>query len=180
MPQLQQKIKDISTKYDIEEISNEVASAISHSAEEYLKNIIEQLAVITEHRQENLRLDRRYEYTSDVKSQLKFLEDLDRSERKRHEESEREILLRAAKSRSKSEDPEQVKLKAKAKELQRAELEEVRQREANMTALQAIGPRKKAKLDDTVSPLSKVIAFYIQTSRSTQIRLLPLLDKKIL
>lgn len=52
-----------------------------------------------------------------MKGQLKFLEELDKVERKRHEEQERELLLRAAKSRSKSEDPEQVKLKAKAKEV---------------------------------------------------------------
>lgn len=31
--------------------------------------------------------------------------------------------------------------------MQRAELEELRQREANLTALQAIGPRKKPRLD---------------------------------
>lgn len=57
------------------------------------------------------------------------------------------MLLRAAKSRSKLEDPEQVKLKQKAKEMQRAELEEARQREANETALQAIGFKKKPRLD---------------------------------
>lgn len=64
-----------------------------------------------------LQLDPRYEATQDVRAQLKFLEELDRVERKRHEEQERELLLRAAKSRSKSEDPEQAKLKAKAKEV---------------------------------------------------------------
>jgi len=31
--------------------------------------------------------------------------------------------------------------------MQRAEMEELRQRDANLTALQAIGPRKKLKLD---------------------------------
>ena len=49
-------------------------------------------------------------------------------------------------SRSKVEDPEQLKLKQKAKEMQRAEMEEARQREANETALMAIGPRKRMKL----------------------------------
>lgn len=41
--------------------------------------------------------------------------------------------------------------------MQRAEMEELRQREANLTALQAIGPRKKPKLDTggaTASPAS--------------------------
>lgn len=51
--------------------------------------------------------------TKDVRGQIKFLEELDRAEQKRHEEQEREILLRAAKSRSRLEDPEQAKLKAK-------------------------------------------------------------------
>lgn len=51
--------------------------------------------------------------TKDVRGQIKFLEELDKSEQKRHEEQEREILLRAAKSRSRLEDPEQAKLKAK-------------------------------------------------------------------
>ena len=32
-------------------------------------------------------------------------------------------------------------------QMQRAELEELRQRDANMTALQAIGPRKKPRLE---------------------------------
>ena len=59
----------------------------------------------------------RYEVVQDVKGQLRFLEDLDRLEKKRKDELEREMLLRAAKSRNKNEDPEQAKLKAKAKEV---------------------------------------------------------------
>lgn len=66
-----------------------------------------------------LQVDPRYEVSQDVKAQLKFLEELDRIERKRHEDQEREMLLRAAKSRAKTEDPEQAKLKAKAKEVMR-------------------------------------------------------------
>ncbi|KAK3918804.1 Differentially expressed in FDCP 8-like protein [Frankliniella fusca] len=131
----------------LEEPSADVAALISHATQERLKNFVEKLAVIAEHRMDIIKIDPRYEISQDVKGQLKFLEELDRMERKRNEEKERELLLRAAKSRSKSEDPEQAKLKAKAKEMQRAEMEEVRQREANMTALQAIGPRKKPRLD---------------------------------
>lgn len=129
------------------------------------------------------QVDPRYEVTKDVRGQIKFLEELDKAEQKRHEEQEREMLMRAAKSRSKTEDPEQAKLKAKvkspllqgrafcylyltasflslihpqAKEMQRAEMEELRQRDANLTALQAIGPRKKPKLEEGSSTSSTV------------------------
>jgi len=58
-------------------------------------------------------LDSRYEPAKDVRGQIKFLEELDKAEQKRHEELEREMLLRAAKSRSRVEDPEQAKMKAR-------------------------------------------------------------------
>ncbi|GAB0097036.1 transcription initiation factor TFIID subunit 4 isoform X1 [Sergentomyia squamirostris] len=151
MPVLQNVMRTIVAKHGLEEPSTEVAVLISHAAQEHLKNIVEKLAVIAEHRIDVIKLDPRYEVTKDVRGQIKFLEELDKAEQKRHEEQEREMLLRAAKSRSKTEDPEQAKLKAKAKEMQRAEMEELRQRDANLTALQAIGPRKKPKLDGEVS-----------------------------
>ena len=46
-------------------------------------------------------------------------------------------------SRSKVDDPDHLAIKARAKEMQRQEMEEIRQREANETALQAIGSHKK-------------------------------------
>jgi len=58
-------------------------------------------------------LDSRYEPAKDVRGQIKFLEELDKAEQKRHEELEREMLLRAAKSRSRVEDPEQAKMKVR-------------------------------------------------------------------
>lgn len=54
---------------------------------------------------------------NDVRGQLKFLESLEKLEKKRKDDQERETLLRAAKSRTKTEDPEQAKLKQKAKEV---------------------------------------------------------------
>jgi len=41
--------------------------------------------------------------------------------------------------------------------MQRVEMEELRQREANLTALNAIGPRKKPKLEHGVTPSLQVI-----------------------
>lgn len=38
--------------------------------------------------------------------------------------------------------------------MQKAEMEELRQREANITALEAVGPRKKPKLDMNGAALS--------------------------
>ena len=67
-----------------------------------------------------------YVVTQDVKQQLRFLEDLDKLEKKKHDEEEKELLLRAAKSRSKTDDPEKEKLKAKAKEIQSIEAERIR------------------------------------------------------
>ncbi|XP_018375821.1 PREDICTED: transcription initiation factor TFIID subunit 4 isoform X2 [Trachymyrmex cornetzi] len=147
MTPLQQRIKQIASSHGLEEPNQEVAALISHAVQERLKNLVEKLAVITEHRIDLIKVDPRYEVTQDVRGQLKFLEDLDRIERRKHEEQERELLLRAAKSRAKTEDPKQVELKAKAKEMQRIEMEQLRTRDANITALQAIGPRKKPKLD---------------------------------
>lgn len=40
--------------------------------------------------------------------------------------------------------------------MQRAEMEELRQRDANLTALQAIGPRKKPKLETDATASSTV------------------------
>lgn len=151
MGPLQTRLKQIAAKHGLDEPSFDVAALISHALQERLKNLVEKLACIAEHRLDIIKLLPTYEVTQDVKGQLKFLEDLDRVERKRREEYEREILLRAAKSRSKTEDPEQVKLKEKAKEMQRAEMEEMRQREANLTALQAIGQRKKPRIGPSQS-----------------------------
>lgn len=45
--------------------------------------------------------------------------------------------------------------------MQRAEMEELRQRDANLTALQAIGPRKKPRLDGEAATASAVSTPYL-------------------
>ncbi|KAG8516784.1 Transcription initiation factor TFIID subunit 4B, partial [Galemys pyrenaicus] len=61
--------------------------------------------------------------------------------------SEVMTLLTPPFNRSNKEDPEQLRLKQKAKELQQLELAQIQHRDANLTALAAIGPRKKRPLE---------------------------------
>ncbi len=146
---LHKRVAKICSDRGLEEPPAEVIALVSHATQDRLKTLLEKLSVIAEHRLDIVKHEGEYEVTQDVKGQLRFLGELDKIERRRHEEAERELLLRAAKSRTKTEDPEKEKLKAKAKELQRMEEEQLRHEKANTTALLAIGgPRKKIKLDE--------------------------------
>ncbi|XP_045193372.2 transcription initiation factor TFIID subunit 4-like [Mercenaria mercenaria] len=153
---LTSRIHAIARRHGITEVPTEVANLVSHATQERLRHIVEKLSTIAEQRTEIYKMNEKFDSSLDVRAQLKFLEELDVLERKRHDEQEKEMLRRAAKSRSKFEDPEHLKLKQRAKDLQAAEMEEVRQREANLTALAAIGPRKKRKLDETSSGSSNI------------------------
>ncbi|XP_064527368.1 transcription initiation factor TFIID subunit 4-like [Pseudopipra pipra] len=144
---LHKRILDTAKKLGITDVPAEVVTFISHATQNRLRTVIEKVTVITQHRMESYKDDEWYEQATDVRAQLKFFEQLERLEKQRKDEQEREILLKAAKSRSRQEDPEQARLKQKAKEMQQQELAQMRQRDANLTALAAIGPRKKRKLD---------------------------------
>jgi len=142
---LHQRITRICREKGLDAPTQEVISLMSHATQDRLKTMVSKLSVIAEHRLDIIKTEGPYEATQDIKGQLRFLEDLDKMEKKRHEEAEREMLLRAAKSRTKTDDPEKEKLKAKAKEIQRDEAERIRHQEANRTALEAIGGPKKRK-----------------------------------
>ncbi|XP_071593491.1 transcription initiation factor TFIID subunit 4B [Heliangelus exortis] len=144
---LQKKILSIGKRHDIMELNSDVVNLISHATQERLRGLLEKLTVIAQHRVSTHKGSDNYVVSSDTRAQLRFLEKLDHLEKQRKDEEEREMLLRAAKSRSNKEDPEQLRLKQKAKEMQQLELAQMQQREANLTALAAIGPRKKRPLD---------------------------------
>merc|ERR1712142_921959 len=145
---LSQKVTRICKEKGLEPPPQEVLNLISHATQERLKTMVSKLSIIAEHRLDVIKTEGNYDVTQDIKQQLRFLEDLDKMEKKRHEEAERELLLRAAKSRTKTDDPEKEKLKAKAKEIQRDEAERIRHQEANRTALEAIGGPKKRKFGE--------------------------------
>uniref|UniRef100_A0A672RTA9 TAFH domain-containing protein n=1 Tax=Sinocyclocheilus grahami TaxID=75366 RepID=A0A672RTA9_SINGR len=146
---LQHKILEIGQRFGVTELGPEVVNIISHATQQRLQNLLEKVSLIAHQNwnYESRGCCDRYEQVEDVRSQLKFFEQLDQLEKHKKEEQEREILMKAAKSRSRQEDPEQLRLKQKAKEMQQQELAQIRQRDANLTALAAIGPRKKRKLD---------------------------------
>ncbi|XP_077126498.1 transcription initiation factor TFIID subunit 4B isoform X2 [Ranitomeya variabilis] len=147
---LQTRILDIGKRHDIKELNSDVMNLVSHATQERLRWLIEKLTVAAQHRYSNCKQSDRYVQCSEVRAQLKFLEQLEHLEKQRKSEEEREMLLRAAKSRANKEDPEQLRLKQKAKEMQQLELEQIQYREANLTALAAIGPRRKRPLDTSV------------------------------
>ncbi|XP_065524231.1 transcription initiation factor TFIID subunit 4B isoform X2 [Lathamus discolor] len=144
---LQKKILNIGKRHDITELNSDVVNLISRATQERLRGLLEKLTVIAQHRVSTHKGSDNYIVSSDTRAQLRFLEELDHLEKRRRDEEEREMLLRAAKSRSNKEDPEQLRLKQKAKEMQQLELAQIQQREANLTALAAIGSRKKRPLD---------------------------------
>ncbi|XP_072242884.1 transcription initiation factor TFIID subunit 4-like [Leuresthes tenuis] len=144
---LHRRILDTARKLGVTEVPLDVVNIISHATQSRLRSLLEKVSVVAQHRTDGGKDEEHYEQTSDVRSQLRFFEQLERMEKQRKDEQEREILLKAAKSRARQEDPEQARLKQKAKEMQQQELAQMRQRDANLTALAAIGPRKKRKLD---------------------------------
>uniref|UniRef100_A0A3B4FAC8 Transcription initiation factor TFIID subunit 4-like n=1 Tax=Pundamilia nyererei TaxID=303518 RepID=A0A3B4FAC8_9CICH len=144
---LLRRILDTAKKFGVSEVPPEVVNLVSHATQSRLRTLLEKVSAIAQHRTDGGKDEERYEQTSDVRSQLRFFEQLERLEKQRKDEQEREMLLKAAKSRARQEDPEQARLKQKAKEMQQQELAQMRQRDANLTALAAIGPRKKRKLD---------------------------------
>uniref|UniRef100_UPI003AAF813B transcription initiation factor TFIID subunit 4-like n=1 Tax=Centroberyx gerrardi TaxID=166262 RepID=UPI003AAF813B len=144
---LHRRILDTAKKLGVTEVPVEVVNYISHATQTRLRSLLEKVSAVAQHRADGGKDEEVYEQSSDVRSQLRFFEQLERMEKQRKDEQEREMLLKAAKSRARQEDPEQARLKQKAKEMQQQEQAQIRQRDANLTALAAIGPRKKRKLD---------------------------------
>ncbi|XP_029909302.1 transcription initiation factor TFIID subunit 4-like isoform X2 [Myripristis murdjan] len=144
---LHRRILETAKKLGVTEVPVEVVNYISHATQSRLRSLLEKVSAVAQHRTDGGKDEEVYEQSSDVRSQLRFFEQLERMEKQRKDEQEREMLLKAAKSRARQEDPEQARLKQKAKEMQQQEQAQIRQRDANLTALAAIGPRKKRKLD---------------------------------
>ncbi|XP_029905672.1 transcription initiation factor TFIID subunit 4-like isoform X2 [Myripristis murdjan] len=138
----------------VTDVGPDVVALVSHATQECLRGLLHKLSTMAEHRKAALKEDLWHTAVSDVRSQLRFLEDVEAVKKRRRDEEERERLLRLARSRSHTEDPLQQQLKQRAKELQQIEAAQLQHREANLTALAAIGPRKKKVQELTGSQAS--------------------------
>ncbi|XP_059197169.1 transcription initiation factor TFIID subunit 4 [Centropristis striata] len=138
----------------VTDIGPEVVALVSHATQEFLRGLLQKLTVMAGHRRPVLKEDLWHAKVTDVRSQLRFLEEVESLKKKRKDEEERERLLRLTRSRSHAEDPQHQQLKQRAKELQQLELAQLQQREANLTALAAIGPRKKRPLEQMESQVT--------------------------
>ncbi|XP_065139739.1 transcription initiation factor TFIID subunit 4 isoform X3 [Paramisgurnus dabryanus] len=114
---LHRRILETAKKFGVTEVALEAVNFISHATQSRLRTVLEKVSSIAQHRMDSCKEDEWHEQSSEVRTQLKFFEQLERMEKQRKDEREREILLRAAKSRSRQEDPEQARLKQKAKEM---------------------------------------------------------------
>ncbi|ETN81500.1 hypothetical protein NECAME_08468, partial [Necator americanus] len=119
-------------------VDEEVLVLISDAAECRLREIIGELAILAEHRMEPMRLNPNYGPIDDTRRQLRFLEDIDRQQEEQRENREKEALIRMSKSKGIAKDTIE-----RAKEMQRADAEAKRNRDANAAAIAALSSGSK-------------------------------------
>ncbi|PWA29033.1 hypothetical protein CCH79_00006204 [Gambusia affinis] len=94
---LHRRILETAKKFGVTEVPMEAVTFISHAAQSRLRTVVEKVSIIAQHRIDSCKDDECYEQSADVRSQLRFFEQLERIEKQRKDEQEREILLKAAK-----------------------------------------------------------------------------------
>ncbi|VIO87119.1 Uncharacterized protein BM_BM5418 [Brugia malayi] len=134
---------------------DDVIALISQAAEFRLRVMLAKLAIVAEHRLEPLRNHPYYRPIDDTRRQLRFVEELERLEYERRENREKEALIRLSKTKGKDKDT----LVEKAKQLQRADQEAARNRDANAAAIAALGGGKISKKpwSETSNPFDQPI-----------------------
>ncbi|EJD75455.1 hypothetical protein, variant [Loa loa] len=144
---------------------DEVVALISQAAEFRLRVMLAKLAIVAEHRLEPLRNHPYYRVIDDTRRQLRFVEELERLEYERRENREKEALIRLSKTKGKDKDT----LVEKAKQLQRADQEAARNRDANAAAIAALGGGKicKKSWSETSNPFDQpiTVGVSLQTHR---------------
>ncbi|KAF8368481.1 taf-4, partial [Pristionchus pacificus] len=131
-------------------VDEDVLTLISDAAEYRLRKVMSELTALTEHRLYLLKAHPHYETVDDTRKQIRFLEEVDREYEERREAREKELLIRMSKNKKTGKETME-----RAKEMQKADAEVMRNRDANAAAIAALsGGREKRKWESTTTTLS--------------------------
>ncbi|GMT00714.1 hypothetical protein PENTCL1PPCAC_22888, partial [Pristionchus entomophagus] len=131
-------------------VDEDVLTLISDAAEYRLRKVMSEVTALTEHRLYLLKSHPHYETVDDTRKQIRFLEEVDREYEERREAREKEVLIRMSKNKKTGKETME-----RAKEMQKADAEVMRNRDANAAAIAALsGGRQKRKWESTTTTQS--------------------------
>ncbi|CAH8872595.1 unnamed protein product [Trichobilharzia szidati] len=142
-----ERVREVLEAHGIKSLTEEAIICLAHGLQIFIKGLLSKLRIIVSHRLDRLGEDSRLVRTDHTREQLRFLQKLDEHDRIRQSELEKDLILKAAKSRSKNEDPHQMQMREMARRIASEDYEREKQHQANLTALHAIGPQRKRRLD---------------------------------
>ncbi|GMR51758.1 hypothetical protein PMAYCL1PPCAC_21953, partial [Pristionchus mayeri] len=129
-------------------MDEDVLALISDAAEYRLRKVMSELTALTEHRLYMLKSHPNYEAVDDTRRQIRFLEEIDREYEERRDAREKEMLIRASKNKKTGKETIE-----RVKELQKADAEVIKNRDANAAAIAALsggrGPKRKWEATNT-------------------------------
>ncbi|TRY56145.1 hypothetical protein DNTS_015266 [Danionella cerebrum] len=94
---LHKRLLETAKKFGVSDVSLETVTLISHATQSRLRSMLEKVSAVAQHRSDSCKDEEVYEQASDVRTQLKFFEQLEKMEKQRKDDEERELLMKAAK-----------------------------------------------------------------------------------
>ncbi|KAL6044393.1 Transcription initiation factor TFIID subunit 4 [Balamuthia mandrillaris] len=148
--------------HQMKQIHKEVYDHLTCAVEERLRNIIEQLAIISQQRQDTLKDDFKITITSDPRRQLQLIEKREREEQEQRDAEEKERQLKGLKDDSSKKGDRETQARRHEEE------ERIRTRHANITALQAIGDIGRPRTRPTASTTTSATTSHLSSSQPQQ------------
>ncbi|KAL6073581.1 Transcription initiation factor TFIID subunit 4 [Balamuthia mandrillaris] len=159
---LRRKVVEIASIHQMKQIHKEVYDHLTCAVEERLRNIIEQLAIISQQRQDTLKDDFKITITSDPRRQLQLIEKREREEQEQRDAEEKEKLKGLKDDSSKKGGDRETQARRHEEE------ERIRTRHANITALQAIGDIGRPRTRPTASTTTPATTSHLPSSQPQQ------------
>ncbi|GMR53773.1 hypothetical protein PMAYCL1PPCAC_23968 [Pristionchus mayeri] len=121
-------------------VDEDVLCLISDAAEYRLRKVMSELTCLTEHRLYLLKSQPHYDTVDDAKKQIRFIEEVDREYEEKREVREKELIIRMSKNKKTGKETME-----RAKEVQKADAEVARNRDANAAAIAALSGGRRLK-----------------------------------